>query len=145
MGHELGSVENCYGILIDNQEMDPVLPAGMIALFQPQVDHVVAKENIFLFGIRGQTALIRKVIKNENPSGGGKSGSTEERTSRPPRKSFMTPTPLHIPGSKVSPIDGKTHEMIMIKSLQDSAQVQVIPMEKLLWMHPLVGVVNPNH
>lgn len=144
VGHELGSVADCYGVLIDNQEMDPVLPVGMIALFKSQLDKAVARENIFSFGIRGQTPLIRKVLIKDNPSGEGKSGSTVSQFSRPVRKSFMTPTPLHIPGSRVSPIDDKTHEMILIKSLVASSQVQVIPIGKVLWMHPLVGVVNPS-
>jgi hypothetical protein len=144
VGRELASVADCYGVLIDDQGMDPVLSAGMIALFKPQADKVLAKENIFSIGIRGQVPLIRKVLKKDHPGGEGKSGSRLRQASRPVRKSFMTPTPLHIPGSRVSPIDDKTHEMILIKSLEASAQVQVIPTEKILWMHPLVGVVNPN-
>ena len=144
VGPELGSVADCYGVLIENHEMDPVLSAGMIGLFKPQADKVLAKENIFSIGIRGQVPLIRKVLKKDDASGDGKSGSSMTQASRPVRKSFMTPTPLHIPGSRVSPIDDKTHEMILIKSLEASAQVQVIPTEKILWMHPLVGVVNPN-
>jgi hypothetical protein len=140
----LGSVEGCYGVLIDNQEMDPVLSAGMIALFKPQANKALARENIFSIGIHGQVPLIGKVLKKDHPGGEGRSGSSVRQAPRPVRKSFMTPTPLHIPGSRVSPIDDKTHEMILIKSLEASAQVQVIPIEKILWMHPLVAVVNPN-
>jgi hypothetical protein len=139
---ELDSVTGCYGVLIESDEMDPVLPAEMVALFNPRADK--ARENIFLFGIRGQVPLIRKVLKKDGSKDEGRARFTGEQTPRPVRKSFMTPTPLHIPGARVSPIDDKTHEMILIKSLEASSQVQVVPTAKLLWMHPLVGVVNPN-
>lgn len=141
---ELDSVTGCYGVLIESNEMDPVLPAGMIALFNSQADKAEGRGNVFLFGIRGQAPLIRKVLKKDGSKDEGRARFTEEQTPRPVRKSFMTPTPLHIPGARISPIDDKTHEMILIKSLETSSQVQVVPTAKLLWMHPLVGVVNPN-
>ena len=59
VGPELASVTHCYGILIDNQDMAPVLSAGMIALFKSQTEKALAKENIFSIGIRGQVPLIR--------------------------------------------------------------------------------------
>ena len=37
VGRELGTVAGCYGVLIDNQDMDPVLSAGMIALFKARM------------------------------------------------------------------------------------------------------------
>ena len=53
----------------------------------------------------------------------------------------MTPTPLHIPESRVSPIPDSAHERIYLKSLEESASLMVLPLEDVIWMHPLILVV----
>ncbi len=54
----------------------------------------------------------------------------------------MTPTPLHIPESQVSPIPDSAHEMIYLKGLNEDEALKVIPLRDVVWMHPLITVVK---
>jgi hypothetical protein len=57
----------------------------------------------------------------------------------------MTPTPLHIPESRVSPIPDSAHEMIYLKGLSENETLKVVPLRDVVWMHPLIAVVeNPE-
>ena len=57
----------------------------------------------------------------------------------------MTPTPLHIPESQVSPIPDSAHEMIYLKRFNENENLQVIPLRDVVWMHPLIAVMqNPE-
>ena len=79
-------------------------------------------DDIYALGLEGKEPLICKVIKSD-----AQAGSSNLRAKNR-RKSFMTPTPLHIPKSRVSPIPDSSHEMIYLKDLNDKEALKVIPM-----------------
>ena len=136
-GYELP--EGCYGLRIEDESMIPVLKPGMVAVFS-QNDRTSALMNIYSIGRKNEGPLVRKVVKNEitaNEKSGAPSASL-----RPKRKSFMTPTPLHIPGSRVSPIAESTHQTIFLKGLANPKKLILVPGGNLLWRHPLVLILD---
>jgi hypothetical protein len=136
-GHEL--VEGCYGVDIEDESMTPILKTGMTAVFSPS-NSAQALKDIYSIGQKGESPLVRKVVKNEIIA--NEKTDVHSESLRPKRKSFMTPTPLHIPGSRVSPIPESTHETIYFKGLENSEQLILVPRGNLLWMHPLVLILN---
>ena len=136
-GHELA--EGCYGVKIEDESMTSVLKAGMVAVFS-QNDRTRALMNIYSIGRKDDVPLVRKVVKNEIPVTEKVDISPSERNPR--RKSFMTPTPLHIPDSRVSPIAESTHQTIFLKSLENPEKLILVPGGNLLWMHPLVLILE---
>ncbi len=126
----------CYGVRVADETMSPVLQPGMVGVFSVREKHESALMAIFSIGIQEEPPRIRKVLKNET---GQETGGSKKTVAR---KSFMTPTPLHIPGSRVSPIADSTHRMIYLKTFADSEAVTLVPADKLLWMHPLVRVLK---
>lgn len=135
--------ENSYAIKIDEGAMVPVLKKDAIAVFAPLGEPGKAIRNVFIVGIQNQPPLVRMVVKNEagmDPANFLKSatGSSTSYINKR-RKSFMTPTPLHIPGSRISPIPGSAHEMVYLKSLWPE-RLSVIPVKEVLWMHPLIYI-----
>lgn len=118
----------CYGVRIE--EESPLLKKGMTAVFSYEEPGVAAVENIFCVGVKGQAPVIRKLVKNE-----GRGISSR-------RKSFMTPTPLHIPDSKVSPIADSTHQRVILKGLDNGDPLMFVPVENVVWMHPLVAILQ---
>jgi hypothetical protein len=135
-GREGEITEGCYGVKIEDEGMAPVLRPGMVAVFSQNGNHESAHGDIFSIGLKGELPVVRKVVKNEICSD-EKSGLGQGRV----RKSFMTPTPLHIPKSRVSPIAESTHQMIYYKQLADAVALTLLPAGNLLWMHPLVLIV----
>jgi hypothetical protein len=136
-GHELD--QQCYGVEIEDGSMAPVLNKGMVAIFSQNVKNP-ALMNVFSIGRKGESPLVRKVVKNEiTPK--EIDNFTEEGRKRL-RKSFMTPTPLHIPGSRVSPIAESTHQTIFFKSLLNPEKLTLVSKGNLLWLHPLVLILN---
>jgi hypothetical protein len=131
-GHELD--RQCYGVEIEDESMAPVLKKGMVAVFSQNADNP-ALTNVFSIGRKGESPLVRKVVKNEIDS------FTDEGRKRL-RKSFMTPTPLHIPGSRVSPIAESTHQAIFFKSLLSPEKLTLVSKGNLLWLHPLVLILD---
>ncbi len=135
--------EECYAMKIEEDSMAPVLKKNDVAVFAPQVEPGKALMNVFLVGIQNQPPRVRRVVKNETgrdpanfpkPATGSPTSYINKR-----RKSFMTPTPLHIPESRVSPIPGSAHEMVYLKSLQPE-RMSVVPAKEVLWMHPLIHI-----
>ena len=105
--------------------------------------------DVYALGITGRVPLVCKVIKNDARSGSFHQGEPSQTTPsykvKNRRKSFMTPTPLHIPESQVSPIPDSAHEMIYLKGLSGNEPLQVIPLRDVVWMHPLIAVMqNPE-
>lgn len=144
---EPGPLDGCYAVKIEDGSMAPVLRAGMVAVFSTLPNQKPAEFSIYCVGRVGGRPLIRKVVKNETEISGAKESNLEDKSlfnRKAVRKSFMTPTPLHIPGSRVSPIAESTHQMIYLKSTTDSEAMTLIPAEKLLWMHPLVLILKPG-
>ncbi|MBI5427350.1 MAG: hypothetical protein HZA02_03630 [Nitrospinae bacterium] len=124
-----GLPKNCYGALVEDRIMAPVLLPGMIGVFCPQSEGITAIQNIHAIGLLRGLPVIRKIVKHEKPAGAR-------------RKSFMTPTPLHIPGSLVSPIAESTHQMVFLKKLDEVDGPIAIPAKDIVWTHPLVRIVS---
>lgn len=132
------TIEEFYGVKIADESMAPVLRPGMVAVFSPTGKHEAAQGAIFSIGLKGETPVMRKVVKNDmhlDAKNGENSGQGRMR------KSFMTPTPLHIPKSRVSPIAESTHQMIYFKKLAEEEALTLVPVGDLLWMHPLVLIL----
>jgi hypothetical protein len=109
----------------------------------------VALNDIYILGLEGRGPLVCKVIKSDARSSSSHQGepsqSIASSRTKNRRKSFMTPTPLHIPESQVSPIPDSAHEMIYLKNLREDENVQVIPLRDVVWMLPLISVMqNPD-
>ena len=132
-----GSSEPCYALKVRNVFSESVKLGMVLGIFGLGQD-VAALNDIYALGITGQEPLVCKVIKSD-----GQAGSSYSRTKNR-RKSFMTPTPLHIPKSRISPIPDSAHEMIYLKGLKDKEALKVVPLQDVVWMHPLISVVeNP--
>ena len=109
---------------------------------------VVALNDVYALGLAGQEPLICKVIKNDAQSGVSGHDESSQNSSSPRakkrRKSFMTPTPLHIPESQVSPIPDSSHEMIYLKGFSKDDALRVVPLRDVVWLYPLISVMeNP--
>jgi hypothetical protein len=128
--------KGCYGVKIADESMAPVLRPGMVAVFSQNGSYETAHGDIFSIGRKGELPVVRKVVKSDIHSD-GKADSGKGRV----RKSFMTPTPLHIPKSRVSPIADSTHQMIYYKGLAETEALTLLPAGNLLWMHPLVLIL----
>ncbi|MDH5762511.1 MAG: hypothetical protein OEZ51_05980 [Nitrospinota bacterium] len=92
---------------------------------------------IYALGLERRAPLFCKVIKDDSLS----------NNSRPNRrrKSFMTPTPLHIPESRVSPIPDSSHEMMYLNDLNEKENLKIVPLKEIVWMCPLILVMeNPD-
>ncbi len=129
----------CYGVEIEDETMTPVLKTGMTAVFSHS-GNASALMSIYSIGLKGEAPLVRKVVKNEITA--NEKNNVSLKGLRPKRKSFMTPTPLHIPGSRVSPIPESTHETIYLKGLANPEKLILVPGGNLLWLHPLVLILN---
>jgi len=130
--------EACYALEIPNFLKESGKPGMAMGIFGFEKD-IAALNDIHAFGLEGQEPFVCKVIKSDAQAG---SPNLHAKNSR---KSFMTPTPLHIPESRISPIPDSSHEMIYLKGLNDKEALKVIPLREVVWMHPLVSVVeNPS-
>ncbi|MFQ5451058.1 MAG: hypothetical protein ACE5E9_10545 [Nitrospinaceae bacterium] len=134
-----------YGVVIEDENMAPVLKMGMTAVFSRGAALAEARNQVYSIGRKGGVPLVRRVVRNDLQTDGtavigssmGKGGGSPKR-----RKSFMTPTPLHVPESRVSPIAPFSHGMIFLKKLCDPDRLTVLPLAKVAWMHPLVGILE---
>ncbi len=136
-----------YALEIANIIGEPAGSGRSLGIFAREKD-IPAMRDVYALGLKGQVPLVCKVIKNDARPGSlnQKESLQSKSTSRPKnrKKSFMTPTPLHIPESQVSPIPDSTHEMIYFKELSKNGAVKVLPVHNVVWMHPLKFVVqNP--
>ncbi len=87
-----------------------------------------AQDNIFLIGLKEKPPFIGKLLKNESD------------TERQGRKTFMTPTPLHIPDSKTSPIADSLHHTLIFKVLLKPQGTRFIQQSNISFSHPLIFV-----
>jgi hypothetical protein len=143
-----GLPEQCYALEMPNIVKESVKPEDLLGIFRPGMEGA-ALNDIYVLGLVGREPLICKVIKNDGRSGSSHQGEPSQIGSssrvKNRRKSFMTPTPLHIPESRVSPIPDSAHEMIYLKGLGENETLKVIPLRDVVWMHPLIAVVeNPE-
>ena len=121
--------EACYALDIVKKTAKGVTALG---IFGPGPD-LKAQDEVYAVGLAGREPFICTLVKDESQVD---SARVNHR-----RKSFMTPTPLHIPESRVSPIPDSAHERIYLKSLEESASLMVLPLKDVIWMHPLILVV----
>jgi hypothetical protein len=143
-----GLPKPCYALELTDIVKDSVAPRNSLGIFGPGVDGV-ALNDIYALGLAGREPVVCKVIKNDGRSGSSHQEEPSQTTSssrvKNRRKSFMTPTPLHIPESRVSPIPDSAHEMIYLKGLSQNETLKVIPLRDVVWMHPLIAVMqNPE-
>jgi len=140
--------EPCFALEVPNIIKESVEPRNSLAIFGLSKD-IKSLNDIYALGLTGREPLVCKVIKSDAHSGSSQHGESSQTTSssrlKNRRKSFMTPTPLHIPESRVSPIPDSAHEMIYLKGLGENETLKVIPLRDVVWMHPLIAVVeNPE-
>ncbi len=107
--------------------------ATALGIFGPGPD-LKAQDEVYAVGLAGREPLICTLVKDESQA--------DFARGNPRRKSFMTPTPLHIPDSRVSPIPDSAHERIYLKPLEENASLMVLPLENVVWMHPLILIVE---
>ena len=113
-------------------------PATVLGIFGFKKD-VTALNDVYALGISGEEPCVCRVVKSD-----AKADSPDSNV-KYRRNSFMTPTPLHIPESKVSPIPNSSHGMIYLKNLNDKEGLKVVPLKDVVWMHPLITVVENLH
>jgi hypothetical protein len=135
--------EQCYALEIPDIIKEYAEPRNSLGIFGPGED-IAALNDIYALGLTGREPLVCKVIKNDASSGSSNQGEPSQAVSpsrvKNRRKSFMTPTPLHIPESRVSPIPDSAHEMIYLKGLNENEALQVVPLKDVVWMHPLISM-----
>jgi|GEM_PF-529794 len=129
----------CYGVRIEDDSMVPVLCPGMVAVFSQEDQPASALKGIFSLGRKNELPVVRRVVRNEIRED-EKAGSDPGKGKM--RKSFMTPTPLHIPKSRISPVAVSTHQMIYFKRLAPPDELTLLPAGNILWMHPLMLIVR---
>jgi len=115
-----------YGIEIKDSSLSCYFGVNTIAIFSKKDSP--AKENIFLVGLKNKPPFVGKLLKNESEVEGQG------------RKTFMTPTPLHIPESKVSPIADSLHHNLIFKVLSNPPGTRFVVQSSIVWKHPLIFV-----
>jgi len=115
-----------YAIRIEDSSLSSYFDINSIAIFCR--DDIPPLDNIFRVGVKGESPFVGTLLKNESAGMGSR------------RKTFMTPTPLHIPESKASPIADSLHQTLMFKLLSESQKVRLVPQTNIDWRHPLVFV-----
>jgi hypothetical protein len=140
-----GLPESCYALEILDIVQESVGSGSSLGVFGLG-ENVAALNGIYALGLTGREPLVCKVVKSdghlESDNRRKSSQSTSSSQVRNRRKSFMTPTPLHIPESQVSPIPDSAHEMIYLKGLSANETLKVIPLRDVVWMHPLIAVIQ---
>jgi len=125
--------EGGYAVLIEEESRVPAVQRGSLAVFSPA--DTEALEGVYSLALRDGAPCIRRRLSR------GPAAEGEAVRSLPVRKSFMTPTPLHIPGSRVSPIPGSAHEMLFLMPLSGEGPVEIAPLARVRYLHPLCAIV----
>ena len=115
-----------YGIEIKDSSMSTYFGRNTVAIFSKS--DLPAQDNIFFVGLKRKPPFIGKLLKNESEVEGLQ------------RKTFMTPTPLHVPESKTSPIADSLHHNLIFKALSQPQGTRFIQQSNICWRHPLVFV-----
>ena len=135
---------NSYLVKIDKSNKASLFVGMRWAVFS--FEPVEALENIHAVAVKSENPFLAKLVKNDkeidkNFEANRREGQPENSRPERVRKSFMTPTPLHIPGSRVAPIPGSAHEMVMVQPISGSEGLRVIKGKDILWLHPLLCVL----
>ena len=120
-----------YGVEMKNSSMSTYFGVNTIAIFSKSDSP--AQENVFLVGLKNKPPFIGKLLKDESETEGQG------------RKTFMTPTPLHIPGSKTSPIADSLHQTLIFKVLSNPQGTRFVQQSNMRWSHPLIVVQNKKN
>ena len=115
-----------YGVEIKDSPMSSYFGLNTIAIFSKS--DFPAQDNVFLVGLKRKPPFVGKLLKNESASEGQG------------RKTFMTPTPLHIPESKTSPIADSLHQTIIFKVLSKPQGTRFVEPSNISWRHSLIFV-----
>ncbi len=115
-----------YGIEIKDSPLSSYFGVNTIALFSKEDSP--ALDNIFLVGLKSKPPFVGKLLKDESDSEGQG------------RKTFMTPTPLHIPESKTSPIADSLHHSFIFKVLSNPKGTRFVQQSTIAWKHSLIFV-----
>ena len=115
-----------YGIKIEDSSLSQAFGENSIPIFSKSDSQ--AKDNIYLVGLKRKSPFIGKLLKNESESEGQG------------RKTFMTPTPLHIPESKTSPIADSLHHTLIFKVFSKPQGTRFVQHSTISWLHPLIFV-----
>ena len=113
-------------------------PPGSLLIFGFLEDGTPDKASLFLIGRRSADPVLRHIVRRESDEGEA-AGRLPLAARATRRKSFMTPTPLHIPGSRVSPIPGYTHASLYLRPPGEGGPLEVLLMREVLWVHPMIG------
>jgi hypothetical protein len=136
--------ENNFGVQIDTNNFQPDLFLGDTIIFSKK-ESESALQNIYLFINADYKSVIGEIIHKPDDKKNisleiNKSGPIEYRKAR--RKSFMTPTPLHIPTSQISPVADYSHERILIRPVGDKKQLISIQPQKNIYTFPMVFILK---
>jgi len=115
-----------YGIDIKDSSLSCYFGINTIAIFCKE--DFPAKDNIFFVGLKRKPPFVGKLLKNESELEGQG------------RKTFMTPTPLHVPKSKTSPIADSLHHNLIFKVLSNPPGTRFVQQSSIVWKHPLIFV-----
>ena len=115
-----------YGIDTKDSSMSSYFGENTIAIFSKSDSP--AQDNVFLVGLKRKPPFVGKLLKNE--SEGQRQG----------RKTFMTPTPLHVPESKTSPVADSLHHTLIFKVYSKPPGTRFIQQTNISWKHPLIFV-----
>jgi len=115
-----------YGIEIKDLSLSCYFGINTIAIFCKE--DFPAKDNIFFVGLKRKPPFVGKLLKNESELEGQG------------RKTFMTPTPLHVPTSKTSPIADSLHHNLIFKVLSNPPGTRFVQQSSIVWKHPLIFV-----
>jgi hypothetical protein len=120
--------DSCYGVKIEEACHPPILPSDCLAVFS--TTEGMPLKNIYAVGVQDEMPFVGKWILKERYEG----------IARVRRKVFMVPTPMHLPDSQVSPIAPCLHQTFLFKDFASPDKLRLIPVNKILWKHPLVYV-----
>ncbi|QPJ62966.1 MAG: hypothetical protein G3M70_14215 [Candidatus Nitronauta litoralis] len=126
--------EDCFAI--SPQDISNKLPfyGQGVPVFAKQFETCEPVDQIFLLRFSPEIPHFCRMVRSEQKAGAGE----VFRSTR--RKSFMTPTPLHIPTSKVSPIPDYTHSFFYLK-LYDRENLEVVSTSQSNRLLPLVKIL----
>ena len=116
----------CYGIDTKDSPMSSYFGENTIAVFSKS--DVPSQDNVFLVGLKRKPPFVGKLLKNESEAEGHG------------RKTFMTPTPLHVHESKISPISDSLHSTLIFKVFSEPQGTRFIQQSNISWKHPLIFV-----
>ncbi len=127
-------LDSCFALESTDIGESSAIPARGIGIFAGGFGKVNAVDQVFLLRCPPENPRLCRMVRSEQQVGAGE----VFRASR--RKSFMTPTPLHIPTSRVSPIPDYTHSVFYLK-LYDQEKLEVVSTDQSARLLPLVSVL----